>query len=220
MTAGPQRGARCWSGGSGFAQSRRGAGGRCLIADQGFIAAGGKETASADPGPSHASLTRHLDQAPSTRFPSLASGRVCVAAVRQGSCGRSTASDWPPRTPGRQAPWTPHTSSPPQAALTGSPHRAHAGGLLTGKSAPPGRRATKAWWPGLLRALLPTPASASCIPKTQTTNLGRMRHQMGWNTEVGNRCRARLNTAGVPSRCTMAMDPTCSIAMLLSLALL
>ncbi len=86
--------------------------------------AGGKETASADPGPSHASLTRHLDQAPSTRFPSLASGRVCVAAVRQGSCGRSTASDWPPRTPGRQAPRTPHTGSPPhrlpsQAPLTG-----------------------------------------------------------------------------------------------------
>ncbi len=115
MTAGPQRGARCWSGGSGFAQSHRGAGGLLSYRRSRVHCSGRQETASADPGPSHAPPTRHLDQAPSTRFPSLASGRVCDTAVRQGSCGRSTASDWLPRTPGRhgrQAPRTPHTGSP------------------------------------------------------------------------------------------------------------
>ena len=203
MTAGPQRGARCWSGGCGFAQSRRVAGqvGAVLSQIKGSLQREAK-TASADPGPSHPPPTCHLDQAPSTRFSSLASGRVCVVAMRQGSCGRSTASDWPPSTPGRQAPCTPHTGSPRHSSQPSQP-------LQAGGRPRPGGQAC---------CLLPTPASASCIPNTQTTDLGRMRHQMGRSPEVGNRCRARLYMAAVPSRCTMAMDPTCSVVVVLSLA--
>ncbi len=117
MTAGPQRGARCWSGGCGFAQSRRVAGqvGAVLSQIKGSLQREAK-TASADPGPSHPPPTCHLDQAPSTRFSSLASGRVCVVAMRRSAHVEEAQLPIGPRAPLEDRPHVPLTQALPATA--------------------------------------------------------------------------------------------------------